>query len=123
MGSWILVVEDDPDGRELLAERLVATGYEVVACTNADEADTALTERGKPCLVLTDLSLPDAAGTEVVAKMRARPGFEYVPAVFVTGVQPSLLDEIRDPVLAKPIDIDRLFELVAEHCGPGAGAA
>lgn len=116
MSGWILVVEDDLDGRELLAELLSNTGYEVVACSDAEEAETALTERGKPCLVLTDLSLHDTSGSELVAKMRGRPGFEYVPAVFVTGVEPSVLAEIRDPVLSKPVDIERLFELVAEHC-------
>lgn len=117
--SWILVVEDDLDGRELLAELLANTGYEVVACTNAAEAEAALDERERPCVVLTDLSLQDTPGTELVARMRARPGFEYVPAIFVTGVEPSVLAEIRDPILAKPVDIDRLFELVAEHCRSG----
>lgn len=118
MAPWILVVEDDLDGRELLAEVLANVGYEVVACTNAAEAEEALNERGRPCVVLTDLSLQDTPGTDLVAKMRARPGFEYVPAIFVTGVEPSLLEEIRDPILAKPVDIDRLFELVAQHCQP-----
>jgi len=118
MSGWLLVVEDDLDGRELLAELLATAGYEVVACSNAEEMDSALTERGKPCVVLSDLYLQDAPGTELVAKMRARPGFEYVPAIFVTGVEPSLLEDIRDPVVGKPVDIDRLFELVAEHCSP-----
>lgn len=119
MSAWVLVVEDDPDGRELLAELLGTAGYEVVACSDADEMEAALTERGRPCVVLSDLYLQGAPGTELVSKMRARPGFEYVPAIFVTGVEPSLLDDVRDPIVSKPVDIDRLFELIAEHCAPG----
>ncbi|MGD0839372.1 MAG: response regulator [Polyangia bacterium] len=116
MSGWILVVEDDLDGRELLAELLADMGYEVVACATAAEAEAALSQRAKPCVALTDLSLQDSPGSELVARMRARPGFEYVPAIFVTGVEPSLLEEIRDPVLRKPVDVDRLLELVAQHC-------
>jgi CheY-like chemotaxis protein len=118
MSGWVLVVEDDLDGRELLADLLVDAGYEVVACTSGAEAEDALVEGGKPCVVLTDLYLHDCSGTELVAKMRARPGYEYVPVIFVTGVEPSLLEEVRDPILSKPVDIDRLLELVAQHCQP-----
>ncbi len=118
MSGWVLVVEDDLDGRELLAELLVTAGYDVVACTSCAEAEVALDERDKPGVVLTDLYLHDCSGTELVAKMRARPGYEYVPVIFVTGVEPSLLEEVRDPILSKPVDLDHLFELVTQHCRP-----
>jgi len=120
MSGWLLVVEDALDGQEVLAELLTSAGYEVAACIDAREAEAALTERGKPCAIITDLSLRDSSGTELVAKMRTRPGYEFVPAVFVTGVEPSVVEDIRDPVLEKPVDIERLFELVAEHCRPNS---
>jgi CheY-like chemotaxis protein len=115
MSGWLLVVEDDPDGRELLTELLAVSGLDVVACGSGSEAASTLDSRGKPNLVLTDLALPDMAGSAFVAGMRNRPGFEIVPVVFVTGTEPSLLEEIRDPILRKPIDVDQLLDLVALH--------
>jgi len=118
MTDWILVLEDDPDGRELLAETLQMTGYQVAACADAAEADAAIDRRGKPNVVLTDLSLHGMAGTEYVARLRERPGFAYVPVIFVTGMAPSMLEDVRDPIVQKPVDLDRLLGLVAEHCPP-----
>ncbi len=118
MTGWILVLDDDVDGRELLTETLETTGYAVVACADVDEADAALDRRGKPSVVLTDLALHEMSGTDFVAQLRNRPGFEYVPVIFVTGTEPSLLAEVRDPVIKKPVDMDHLLELVAEHCPP-----
>jgi CheY-like chemotaxis protein len=115
MSGWLLVVEDDPDGRELLTELLAVSGLDVVAVGSGAEAESALENRGKPNLILTDLVLPDTAGSVFVAELRNRPGFENVPVVFITGTEPSLLEEIRDPILTKPIDVDRLLDLVAQH--------
>jgi CheY-like chemotaxis protein len=118
MAGWILVLEDDPDGRELLAETLQMTGYQVVACADAAEADAAVDRHGKPNVVLTDLLLHGMPGTEYVARLRNRPGLAYVPVIFVTGMDPSMLEEVRDPIVKKPVDLDRLLGLVAEHCPP-----
>jgi CheY-like chemotaxis protein len=115
MAGWILVLEDEPEGREVLAESLASTGHEVVACADAAEADAALDNRGRPAAVLTELMLQDMPGTDFVARMRNRPGFEYVPVIFVTGRAPSVLADVRDPVVTKPLDIDRVLELVAPH--------
>ncbi len=118
MAGWILVLEDELDGRELLAETLTLTGYSVVACSDIDEADAAIERRGKPNVVLTDLVLHEMAGTDFVAQLRNRPGFEYLPVIFISGREPSLLEDVRDPVVGKPLDLDHLLDLVAEHCPP-----
>jgi len=123
MSGWILVLEDDPDGRQLLAETLATTGCDVVACADAAEAEAALDNHGPPNVVLSDLLLQDMPGTDFVVRMRSRPGFEYVPVIFITGMEPSLLADVRDPILTKPIDIDHLLELVAQHCPSGGQAA
>jgi CheY-like chemotaxis protein len=117
--SWILLLHSDAEGAQTLAESLVATGYEVVTCANAAEAEVALDSRGAPKVVLTDLALQDMRGTDLVARMRNRPGFEFVPVIFVTGSEPSLLDDVRDPVVSTPLDMDRVLELVAQHCSNG----
>jgi CheY-like chemotaxis protein len=116
MTGWILVLEDDDDGREVLAESLTTTGYEVVACASAGEAEAALDSRGAPNVVLSDLLLQDMPGTDFVARMRNRPGFEFVPVIFLTGMEPDVLEDVRDPIVTKPFDIDHVLDLVAQHC-------
>lgn len=120
---WLLIVQVDADGRQDLSDTLVATGYEVVACADASEAEIALDSHGVPCVVLTELVLTDMRGTDLVARMRNRPGFEFVPVIFVSGSEPSVLDDVRDPVVTRPLDIDHVLELVAEHCSRGGQAA
>lgn len=122
MPGWILLLEDDLDGRELLAELLAVTGHEVVACSDVAEAEAALDKHGRPSLVLSDFVLQDMPGTDFVARMRHRPGHEYVPVIYVTGVEPSVLADVRDPVLTKPLDVDHLLELIAQICPPNGKA-
>ncbi len=118
MAGWILLLEDDPDGEELLAESLQVTGYQIVACADTDEADAAVDRHGKPNLVIADFVLHGIPGTGYVARLRSLPGFAYVPVIFVTAMDPSLLDDVRDPIVKKPVDMDHLLDLVAEHCPP-----
>jgi two-component system, chemotaxis family, chemotaxis protein CheY len=118
MAGWILLLEDDLDGREVLAELLSSTGYEVVACPDVEEAEAALDRHGRPSLVLTDLMLQEMPGTDFVVRMRNRPGHEFVPVIYVTGMEPSLLADVADPIVTKPFDAEHLLELVAEHVPP-----
>jgi two-component system phosphate regulon response regulator PhoB len=96
----VLVVEDDPDVRELLAYNLKAAGYVVRA---VDQGTEALTEaRGFiPDLILLDIMLPDIPGTEVCRRIRAD----------LTTPQPAIV-----MVSAKGDEIDRVvgFELGAD---------
>jgi DNA-binding response OmpR family regulator len=123
MAGWLLVVEDDLDTRDLLAEVLSATGLEVVPCPDAASAELALDNHGRPNVVITNLALPDMPGPAFIAQMRARPDCEGVPVVYVSGVEPSLLDDVSDEVIKKPIDIDHLLDLVAQHCPYSDNAA
>ena len=66
----ILIVDDDPEVRRLLAWRLEADGYSV---TDAADARSALAEfqRNPPDLAILDLSLPDGSGLDVLTAIRA----------------------------------------------------
>jgi CheY-like chemotaxis protein len=114
--DWLLVVDDDPDGRDLLAELLEMSGFAAVACANAGEAEAIFDQRGRPKLVLTDFMMPDMPGTTFVTRMRSRPGFGDVPVVYVTGFDQSSLPGLRDPVLRKPFDVDKLLSVVSDSC-------
>ena len=114
--GWILILEEDAEERETLGDLLLATQLEVVECADIVEAEEALEGRAKPNAVLVDFMLSDTPGIAFVAHMRNRPGYEYVPAIFLTDVDPPLMEEVRDPILKKPPDADYLMELIAPYC-------
>ena len=122
MAGWALIIDDDEDNRELLAEFLQSAGYPVVSCGTAADADKILDARGKPGVVVSDVRLPDMYGPAFVGAMKRRPGFEDTPVIFVTGSQASALGTVSDPVLTKPFDMDVLMNLVSRWCDPMATA-
>jgi CheY-like chemotaxis protein len=63
MSKRILVVEDQPDSRQIIRDRLAATDYEITEAENGEQALAAVTER-RPDLILMDVQLPIMDGYE-----------------------------------------------------------
>jgi CheY-like chemotaxis protein len=118
MSRWLLLIDDDQDNRELLSEFLELGHHVVMSCGSAAEADSIIEQRGRPCLVLSDVRLPDTSGTEFVERLKARPGFEKTPVIFVTGADPRSLGPLSDPIFVKPLNLEALSQLVSELCPP-----
>ncbi|MCC6130853.1 MAG: sigma-54-dependent Fis family transcriptional regulator [Acidobacteria bacterium] len=114
----VLLVEDKESLRTMLAETLVAAGYEVEAVSAGDEAVRRLTEGRRYALLLTDLRLPGADGMAVLdAALQADPG---VPVVVLTGfgtVETAVEAMKRGAAdfLSKPVDPELLTLLVERH--------
>lgn len=109
----ILYVEDDDDIREVTLLSLEMLGdFVVAACASGAEAlERALTFA--PDLILLDVMMPGLDGPETLARLRANPALETVPAVFFTAkAQPDEVRRLRalgaEDVLAKPFDPERL---------------
>src|SRR5947209_12722995 len=85
----ILIVEDDPTGRELLIRILTADGYEGVPAANAQEARQRLAEREFGA-VLIDVRMPGESGIELLRHVRGR--HPDVAAMMVTALDdPELM--------------------------------
>jgi signal transduction histidine kinase len=104
----VLLVDDEPDEREILAAFL-----EGVPCQVQQVADgeSALSEvaKGPPDLILLDLVLPGVAGDEVVRQVRSDPHTATIPIVLVTGLgdrstRVRSLEAGADEFLTKPVD-------------------
>lgn len=80
----ILVTDDEPDIRELVAFTLRFAGHEVVTATNGEEAyTTALQEM--PDLILMDVRMPRMTGYEACKKMKADARIAHIPVVFLSA--------------------------------------
>jgi two-component system phosphate regulon response regulator PhoB len=82
--STILLVEDDPDIRELVAYKLTRGGFKVVEAADGSAALQAARER-PPDAVILDIRLPRLSGIEVCRELRAAPATAAVPIIMLTG--------------------------------------
>ncbi|CCH73109.1 response regulator transcription factor [Nostocoides australiense] len=107
----LLIVEDEPNIRELLATSLQFAGFEVVTAGDGHEAITAAAHHD-PDLVVLDVMLPDMDGFEVTRKLRERG--KRAPIVFVTA-RDSVDDKIKgltvggDDYVTKPFSLEEVI--------------
>jgi signal transduction histidine kinase/ActR/RegA family two-component response regulator len=121
----ILVIDDERDVAEILADVLSRDGHQVVACLDG-EAGLARFQEAEFDLVVTDLGMPGISGWDVAREVRARrPG---TPVAMVTGwgdrIDPAEASARGvDFLLAKPFKREQVRELVAAALGaqPSAG--
>ena len=108
----LLLVEDDPQLRGMMAMLLEGEGYPVLVATDGLDAIQHLQER-RPSLVILDLNLPYVDGDEVGASVRARYG-QTVPILVVTASRrgAEMADDLDAAYLAKPFDVDELLTTV-----------
>ncbi|HET7221227.1 MAG TPA: ATP-binding protein [Vicinamibacterales bacterium] len=80
----IVVVDDDPDARELIGTVLRQAGAEVRAAASVREA-IELLETNRPDIVITDIAMPHATGFDLVKHMHEDPRWSEIPVIAVTA--------------------------------------
>ena len=117
----ILVVDDEPDIRRLVAEALDASGYDVHTAANGAEAvrEASLC---LPDLVLLDIMMPDADGFTVYGRLREKPAEIKCPILFLTArrdISDKLLgfEKGAADYITKPFHIKELLARVKVHLG------
>jgi CheY-like chemotaxis protein len=121
----ILVVEDDPTLRSIVAQVLAEEGYAVE--TAGDGAEALAKVRGcPPDAVVCDFVLPGVDGRGFVEACRSDPVGQSIPIVIVSSVDAAATAARRLPVqgyLAKPFELDHLVATVKELAGARAQGA
>ncbi len=116
MPLTILVVDDEPAIRLSVSDYLEMLGYSVIAAENGERALEML-EKYHPHLIVTDVTMPQIDGYELVRKIRQQPAFRLLPVIFLTA-RIDTHDRIRgyqlggDVYLPKPFDLDELGAVV-----------
>jgi len=112
----VLIVDDSQDSTESLSRLIRSQGHEVRTALDGASA-LAVADEFRPDLVLLDLGMPVISGFEVASKLRARPEFDDVIIIAVSGYgqEETLnrsLDAGFDDYAVKPIDLDKLNGLM-----------
>ncbi|MCZ6787879.1 MAG: response regulator [Planctomycetota bacterium] len=89
----VIVVEDEPDTREMICRSLRKAGWTVREATNGREA-IAQVRGDKPAVILLDLLMPEMDGFEVVEEVRRNPDWKSIAIVILTAK--DLTDEDRE---------------------------
>lgn len=113
----ILIVEDDADLREMMAQLLSLEGFRAAAVANGREALQYLGGKDAPQVILLDLMMPVMDGWEFRRHQQADPHLADVPVIVLSALdQARAADLDAAAFLKKPLDFDRLLELVRQYC-------
>jgi DNA-binding response OmpR family regulator len=112
-GKRVLVVDDDPDIRELLFTALEDEGFEVVPAGNGQEA-LAIIENFRPDVIILDLMMPVMDGWQFAAELRKRD--EDIPIVLLSAAR-DLRTHAKTlfaaDIIEKPFDLAELLPKIA----------
>ncbi|MFN8390585.1 MAG: PAS domain S-box protein [Bdellovibrionota bacterium] len=117
-GIRVLVVDDEPDARQLVSRVLTECGAEVTTAESAAEAIKLLTEDVMPDILVSDVGMPDQDGYDLIRQVRHRVAAKKLPAVALTAFartedrKRALLAGFQTHV-AKPVDPSELVAVVA----------
>lgn len=114
----ILIVEDEFDVQQVIADVLRDEGYEVSTCANGREALARMKDH-PPDAVLMDVMLPLLSGVQVIETMRHTPPLASIPVILMSEVAPRVPSpEPWQVFLKKPFRLEQLVAAVAQVCGP-----
>jgi len=118
----ILVVDDDPNSRELLQRTLEAEGFSVVTASTGEEG-LELARELKPSLMTLDVLMPSMDGWSVLQEVKADPELENIPVMMISIAGDRDLGYMLGAVecLTKPVDRDKLRQLASQYATPSGG--
>lgn len=119
----ILLIEDEPELSALLEEILEA--YEVRVAPTMAKAREILSDFD-PCLVVSDLSLPDVSRDDVIPSIRSvapRPPILVMSAIARADLEAIGREHGATRIISKPFSLDEFEEALVFDCGKEEGAS
>jgi CheY-like chemotaxis protein len=113
----VLIVEDDDDLREMMAQLLSLEGFRAETAANGREALDYLSKGDFPEVILLDLMMPVMDGWEFRRQQQDDPALAAVPVVVLSALDTTPGGDLHGAAfLKKPLDFDRLLQLVRRYC-------
>ena len=119
--SLVLVIDDDPDVRDLLQRALTKDGFRVQTASDGPQG-LRLARQLKPAVITLDVMMPEIDGWHVLTTLKADPELAQIPVIIVSMVDDKNLGFALGAAdyLPKPIDWSRLSTLLARYRNPTA---
>lgn len=123
MAKKIMLVDDEPELRKLVAMRLESFGYEVCTAGNGDEA-MILLDDNIPDLILLDVMMPGKDGYEVCNEIKTNEKTSHVPIILFTA-KPEQKEKLKsnydfmaaDDYILKPFEPEDLLIKIKRFIG------
>jgi CheY-like chemotaxis protein len=110
----VLIVEDEDDIREVVANALEQEGFQVYQADSGARALELLKEMPHPSLILADLMMPVMSGWDLIKALSQDDRLATLPVVVVSAVDSKEPQGFRR--IKKPFDLDELIRVVGELC-------
>ena len=120
----VLVVDDDPDLVEAVSMELESENYKVAKAYDGIEAWDRIKEE-RPHLVILDVMMPNKNGYQVCDEMKNDPEYSDITVILLTAVGTAVTStsythwdgkkSLADDYIPKPIDLDKLMEIVKDY--------
>jgi hypothetical protein len=117
----VLVVDDEPTARELMARHLRRAGYQVVEAADG-RAGLAAARASRPDVITLDVLMPQMDGWAVLKELKSDPTLADIPVIMATITDERNLGIAlgASEYLTKPIDRERLAAILARYSRAGA---
>ena len=115
----VLLVEDEPAQRELLAYNLEAEGFDVIAADNGEDG-LILVDENDPDLIVLDWMMPQLSGIEVCRRLKSNSKTRQIPVIMLSA-RAEEVDRVRgletgaDDYVVKPYSLIELMARVKAH--------
>ncbi|MBI3654254.1 MAG: response regulator [Acidobacteria bacterium] len=117
MSAKILIVEDNTDSRELLEIFLTTRGFQVLTAGSGSEG-FYLAQATQPDVIITDLTMPNGSGLEMIKQIRATQETAHIPIAIYTAYSKSFiasaLEAGANKIFSKPVNLEKLARFAAE---------
>jgi CheY-like chemotaxis protein len=111
-----MIVDDDEEIRETLADLLSQEGYEVVEAGDGVRALDRLRTEAKPDVILLDLMMPNMNGWELHQELQQDGSLAAIPVVVMTAAgHGTNLSDVRE-ILHKPFSLEVVLDVIAKLC-------
>ena len=115
----VLLVEDEPAQRELLAYNLEAEGFDVITADNGEDG-LILVDENDPDLIVLDWMMPQLSGIEVCRRLKSNSKTRHIPVIMLSA-RAEEVDRVRgletgaDDYVVKPYSVIELMARVKAH--------